>query len=800
MKKRWLLFLMVAMACNSLAAHDFRIRRGVDMTLRCDTAAMEPVVRSALQMLRNDLREVFGIELVTVKESDGAIVVRQSPVAIEGKVRKEGFCLTVGRDGRLVVEGTDGHGIAYGLLELSRLIGVSPWTWWADCTPHRRDVFTLKQGYENRQAPAVEYRGIFINDEDWGLTPWAQTHPRPLPVKEGSGSPVGPAVNERIFQLLLRLRANTYWPAMHTCTVPFFLTEGNREMAERYGIYIGTSHCEPMACNVNGEWSVRGEGEYDYVNNSAAVRRFWEKRVEEVAGQPVLYTLGMRGVHDGAMNGAKTLDEQRAVLDRVLNDQRALLRQYVADDVTSVPQVFIPYKEVLDVYNSGLRVPDDVTLMWCDDNYGYLTHMPTAEERQRSGGNGVYYHVSYWGRPHDYLWLGTFSPALLLQQMTTAYENDVRKIWILNVGDIKPAEYQTELFMDLAWGGGDDRRNRNNRKALCYEEHLRAFLEREFGVEIAERVLPVLEEYYRLAFIAKPEFLGGTRTEEADRAYWNTVRDLPWTMAQIDRRLAAYERLEQAVEDLWPSVPAERQDAFFQLVKYPVQACAEMNKKMLLAQKARHGLAPWQASWQAYDSIAALTALYNKGLHNDGKWQGIMDAAPRRMPVFARIDETSQAAPLLTERDTLLRFNGCNGTFSRSRRWAGLGYEGGAVEVPEGAYGVFSGKSGKPGKPGMSGKSGESGMSDSLEVEIHLLPAHPQQGDSVAVEVLLDGEASGPIDYATQGRSEEWKRNVLRGQALRDLPIRLSAGAHTVTLRALDEHIVVDQLYIFMNK
>lgn len=160
---------------------------------------------------------------------------------------------------------------------------------------------------------------------------------------------------------------------------------------------MGASHCEPMACSAAGEWRRRGNGAYDYVNNSAAVYKFWEDRVKEVADQEVLYTLGMRGVHDGKMQGAKTVEEQKAVLDRVLADQRGLIKKYVNKDVTQVPQVFIPYKEVLDIYNAGLQVPDDVTLMWCDDNYGYIRHFPTAEERARKGGNGIYYHVSYWG-------------------------------------------------------------------------------------------------------------------------------------------------------------------------------------------------------------------------------------------------------------------------------------------------------------------------------------------------------------------------------------------------------------------
>lgn len=175
---------------------------------------------------------------------------------------------------------------------------------------------------------------------------------------------IGPRTSERIFELLLRLRANTYWPAMHECTLPFFLTKGNREIAGKYGIFIGTSHCEPMACNAAGEWKRRGQGSYDYVNNSTAVYKFWEERVKEVAGQEIFYTLGMRGVHDGKMQGAETVEEQKAVTERVFADQRRLIGKYVNKDVGKVPQVFIPYKEVLDVYHAGLQVPEDVTLMW----------------------------------------------------------------------------------------------------------------------------------------------------------------------------------------------------------------------------------------------------------------------------------------------------------------------------------------------------------------------------------------------------------------------------------------------------
>ena len=187
------------------------------------------------------------------------------------------------------------------------MLGVSPWEWWADAKPKHLDGFCLKDGYRNEQAPSVEFRGIFINDEDWGLMPWSGKTYEPSDIK----GHIGPKTNARIFELLLRLRANTYWPAMHECTKPFFLTQGNREVAQQYGIYIGGSHWEPMASSTAGEWPARGKGQYDFVHNRENVLLFWEDRVKEVAKQPILYTIGMRGVHDGAMQGAKTVREQK---------------------------------------------------------------------------------------------------------------------------------------------------------------------------------------------------------------------------------------------------------------------------------------------------------------------------------------------------------------------------------------------------------------------------------------------------------------------------------------------------------
>ena len=770
------LFLMTVLSVQG-KQKEFILQSGQTVTIACCNSE-KLVVRTSLEMLGRDIRTVLSAT-TELNDKVGAIVVGtvgQSNLINETgidlsalKNKKQAFLLTVSQDGKLVVAGSDSHGTAYGILEISRLLGVSPWEWWADVTPEKRETFRLSSKFRELQSPSVEYRGIFINDEDWGLMPWGNQTYEPSDVK----GEIGPRTNERIFELLLRLRANTYWPAMHECTLPFFLTKGNREMAKKYGIFVGASHCEPMACNAAGEWSRRGKGVYDYVNNSPAVYKFWEDRVKEVAGQEILYTLGMRGVHDGKMQGAKTVEEQKAVLDRVPADQRGLLEKYVNKEVTQVPQVFIPYKEVLDIYHAGLQVPEDVTLMWCDDNYGYIRHFPTAVERARKGGNGVYYHVSYWGRPHDYLWLGTMSPSLIYQQMKLAYDQGIQKMWILNVGDIKPAEYQIELFMDMAW-------NLDKVSSEGVTVHLKHWLERELGTSCAKAVLPVMQEHYRLAHIRKPEFMGNTREEENNPIY-RVVKDLPWSEREINERLNAYDELSETVEKAASKVPVDRQSAYFELVKYPVQAAAQMNRKLLYAQLARHDKVDWEKSDAAYDSIAALTQHYNS-LEN-GKWNRMMDFKPRKLPVFNRVERKAAAAPMIADRKAACQWNGADAKKGNTVVCEGLGYEGKAAEIRKGdALTFYFGNL----------------KTDLLEVDIRLLPNHPVQGDKLRISVSLDGAEPEVIAYETEGRSEEWKENVLRNQAIRKIVLPVSGKkSHQLVIKALDEGVILDQIMLY---
>ena len=756
---------------------DFVLQSGRPVAIAC-SGSEAPVVRTSLDLLSRDLQTVLSatahIDTNTGNILVGTIgqskLIEQAGIDISAlKNKKQAFMLAVSEDGKLVVAGSDSHGTAYGILEISRLLGVSPWEWWADVTPEKKEMFRLSSNFRELQSPSVEYRGIFINDEDWGLMPWSNKTYEPSDVK----GEIGPRTNERIFELLLRLRANTYWPAMHECTLPFFLTKGNREAAKKYGIFMGASHCEPMACNAAGEWKIRGKGAYDYVNNSPAVYQFWENRVKEVAGQEILYTLGMRGVHDGKMQGAKTVEEQKAVLNRVFVDQRGLLEKYVNKDVTQVPQVFIPYKEVLDIYHAGLQVPEDVTLMWCDDNYGYIRHFPTAEERARKGGNGVYYHVSYWGRPHDHLWLSTVSPSLIYQQMKQAYDQGIQKMWILNVGDIKPAEYQIELFMDMAW-------NLDKVSSEGVTAHLKHWLERELGTSCAKTILSVMQEHYRLAHIRKPEFMGNTREEEKNPVY-RVVKDLPWSEREINERLNAYSELSETVEKAASKVPAGRQSAYFELVKYPVQAATQMNRKLLYAQLARHDKEDWEKSDAAYDSIAALTQHYNS-LEN-GKWNRMMDFKPRKLPVFNRVERKAATAPMTADRKAVCQWNAAEAKKGNAIVCEGLGYESKAAEIKKGDALTFSFGNLK---------------TDSVEVDIRLLPNHPVHGDKLRFTVSLDGAEPEVIAYETKGRSEEWKENVLRNQAIRKIVLPVTGKkSHQLVIKALDEGVILDQVMLY---
>ncbi|HEV2861935.1 MAG TPA: glycosyl hydrolase 115 family protein, partial [Pyrinomonadaceae bacterium] len=402
------------------------------------------VARIAAEGLANDVERVTGLRPRLREDASGlsrhAVIVGtlgKSPF-VDGLVRAgkldagrlrgrwESFLIATVRDPLpgvstgLVVAGSDRRGTAYGVFELSQAAGVSPWYWWADVAPRRRPSLVVAAGSRRQGPPSVKYRGLFLNDEDWGLQPWAAK------TFEPERGDIGPKTYARVFELLLRLKANTLWPAMHECTRPFNDFPENKQVADDYAVVMGSSHAEPMLRNNVGEWK-DDKKLYDYTKNPEGVRRYWEERVRENGRFENVYTLGMRGIHDSPIQGPKTQAERIKLLETIFGVQRGLLARHVAPDVTKVQQIFCPYKEVLADYRNGLKVPEDMTVVYPDDNFGYVRTFPTAEERKRRGGFGVYYHASYLGRPLSYLWLNTTPPALVWEEMSKAYEHGARR-------------------------------------------------------------------------------------------------------------------------------------------------------------------------------------------------------------------------------------------------------------------------------------------------------------------------------------------------------------------------------------
>jgi len=830
MKFRLLLFLLFTGTMLNAKSNEFVL---VAHEKACPVLLVNPTnpVKQAAALLAGDVKAVTGVapivseDLSTLKKAPYAVLagipgtsklfdklLLKNKIDVTTLKRSwEAFriqTVSAGRKNILLVIGSDALGTAYGLLEISRHIGVSPWIWWADAQPLPQKTLTFPENYRVEDNPSVQFRGIFLNDEDWGLMPWAT---ETLDPRSAKGA-IGPKPYERIFQLLLRLRANTIWPAMHECTAAFYSVSGNAQMAAKYGVYVGTSHCEPLMRNNVGEWDHGTMGDYDYTTNSAKVKQYWTDRVLATMGTPCVYTVGMRGIHDGKMEGANSITEQRDLLQKVFVDQRQILSDGLKKPITEIPQVFIPYKEVLDVYDSGLKVPEDITMMWCDDNYGNITRFSNAEEQKRSGGAGIYYHISYWGRPHDYLWLATTSPAKIQFEMSRAWEQNARKIWVVNVGDIKPAEYLTEYYLDLAWNIGKPATPAvASLKEPAYADHLQVFMQREFGAENAIRLSHIMQTYYHLANQRKPEFMGWSRVEEPGAPGGKTpIIDTEFSQEEAEARIQAYANIEGQVRSINESLTGAQRTSFFQLVLYPVVGASMLNQKMLYAQMARQAEAAnlpetaatyAAASIFAYQEIKRLTAIYNSDIAN-GKWYKFMNDHPRDLNVFKE--------PLLPERlknvvpksilhtSVVLRSATVNNLEENDQRVSfpasiarpdarpsGLGHSLSAIRLKKGDVLDYT---------------FTTTSSGNAELCVCTLPNYALDGGALRYELVLNDGNPIRINTQTQGRSEAWKLRVLRNQSVVRIKLSdLKPGVQKLKLIALDDDVMPDQIMLDFN-
>ncbi|MEZ0215849.1 MAG: glycosyl hydrolase 115 family protein, partial [Rariglobus sp.] len=654
------------------------------------------------------------------------------------------------------------------------------------------------------------------NDEDWGLVPWAaKTH-------EPDVGNLGPKTYSKLFELMLRLRANTLWPGMHPTTTPFFKVPGNAAAADRYAIILGSSHAEPMLRNNVGEWTA-SKDDYNYVKNPAGVLAYWKQRVKERTSGESLFTLGMRGIHDSAIVGPKSQPERIATVETIIADQRALLARHLGKgDPTRVGQIFVPYKEVLEDYNAGLKIPDDVALVWPDDNFGYIRRFGTSAEQKRRGGLGVYYHASYLGAPLPWLWLDTLPPALVWTEMTKAYEHGARTVWIVNVGDLKNTERSTEFFLDLAWHAA-----RTSPDAPS--QFLAATAARDFGAPNASAIASILARHQALAFARKPEHLSWSLPK-------TPYQPTPLTDTEIHTRLADYATLLRDTETVAAALPANAQDAFFELVAYPVASAAAANERYFKAELARRlkvrgdepaARAAFADSEAAALRITELTRRYNEDIAG-GKWRGIVmvnglskrDWPSFQLPPVLPLDDAPALSAVTTQESTLrppssvLRppSSARSGDFIETAGLVSLhaGHFTSQTDIPGGGWRSIPGlgrtgsavtvlPSTLQGSPRLSYRFHLS-TGGPATLRVRLLPTHPLvSGQGLRFAIALDD--GQPITLAVKTgfdpKSSAWKDRVLSNVTEVSLALpALTPGAHTLHLVAVDAGVVIDKFVI----
>ena len=499
-------------------------------------------------------------------------------------------------DRALIIVGSDKRGTIYGIYDLSARIGVSPWYWWADVPVKKQSNLYVMPGRHTQGEPKVRYRGIFINDEAPALSGWAY---------EKFGG-FNSKFYEHVFELILRLKGNYLWPAMWGRA--FYVDDPiNPQLADEYGIVIGTSHHEPMM-RAHAEWAQFGSGPWNYEKNDSVLEEFWRYGIKRMSSYESIVTIGMRGDGDEPMSEKANI----ALLERIVKDQRQILGELTGKDVTTMPQVWALYKEVQEYYDKGMRVPDAVTLLLCDDNWGNVRKLPKISDSPRSGGYGIYYHYDYVGGPRNYKWLNTNQISRVWEQMHLAYEYGARQIWIVNVGDIKPMEFPIEFFLDYAW-------NPEEWPAERLPEYAQLWADRQFGARYSKDIADILTDYTKFNSRRKPELLSPDTYSLVNYREAETV-------------VADYNKLAGKAQRIYDSLPTEYKDAFYQLVLHPVIACANLNELYVTVGKnrlyAKQGRAATnilaEESKELFNRDSAITCYYNDVMAN-GKWHHMMD-------------------------------------------------------------------------------------------------------------------------------------------------------------------------------
>jgi len=588
-------------------------------TLYVDSQDHAGVVR-AVKDLQADIKRVTDRNPIITHEQTGlgtntVIVgtIGKSPI-IDGLIRNrkidvsqiagkwESFLIEVvpeplpGVASGLIIAGSDKRGTIYGIYDLSGQIGVSPWYWWADVPVKQKEALFVRPGRYTQGEPAVKYRGIFLNDEEPALGRWA--------VEKYGG--FNSQFYEKLFELILRMKGNYLWPAMWWAS---FNSDDplNPKLADEYGIVMGTTHHEPMM-RAHAEWKQIKGGQWNYETNAEKLREFWTQGIQRMDSYESIVTLAMRGDGDRAMSEGTNI----ALLEKIVADQRKILSDVTGKELTSIPQLWALYKEVQDYYDKGMRVPEDVTLLLCDDNWGNVRRLPKPDDPPRSGGYGMYYHFDFVGGPRNYKWLNTSPIARVLEQMHLCYRLGVDRIWLVNVGDLKPMEFPISFFLDYAW-------NPDQWPAERLPEYTRLWTEQQFGPEHAAAIADILSKYTKYNSRRKPEML--------DSDTYSLIH-----YREAETVVSYYNKLAEEAERINKTMPSEYKDAYYQLVLHPVTACANLNDLRVTVGKnhlyAKHGRATTndlaEKAKGLFAKDAEISHYYNKIMAN-GKWNHMMD-------------------------------------------------------------------------------------------------------------------------------------------------------------------------------
>ena len=715
---------------------------------------------------------------------------------IEGK--REKYLLQIvdkplnGVNQALVIAGSDKRGTIYGIYELGRQIGVSPWYWWADVPARHQDNIYIKKGVYTDGEPKVAWRGIFINDEWPSFGNWC--------LEKFGG--INSKVYRHVFELLLRLKANYMWSAMWGSA--FYDDDPeNGVLADKMGIVMGTSHHEPMAL-AQQDWKRRkGHGKWSFQNNHDEMMDFWRGGVERAKNWETMYTVGMRGDGDEAMEDKATVE----LMGQIVKEQRQLLEKVTGKKAADVPQVWALYKEVQDFYDQGMQVPDDIILLLCDDNWGNIRRLPALDATKRKGGFGMYYHVDYVGGPRNSKWINVSPIPRLWEQMNLTYRYGVDQMWILNVGDLKPMEYPIQFFLDMAW-------NPNQFNAQNLQEHSITFCRSIFGKEYAQEAARLLRTYAKFNRRVTPELLN-MRT-------YSIINYDEWA-----RVTGEYDQLALDADALGKKLPQNLQDAWFQLLGYPIKAMANLYD-MYYAQAVNQRLAkkndPMANGWaKRVEDCFKRDAELCKEYHtiNGGKWNHMMDEqyigykswqAPEKkfMPEVKRVEGNAPAAITLPT-PAYITYNQPKGTptFVARNGYVSIeaehftrktdGKQAKWTVIPELGR-TLSGITPQPVTAKVDGMSLEYDMEIPAEATARVIlrfsPTLNFNTTGLRYAISFDGGEEQVIningDYNGETGNTWHREHVIDSQTIH----ALKAGKHTLRIRPLDNALVLQKILI----